>query len=148
MKKEQIEQILDCIKPECADQFVSVMTDMMGEKGREFLLTVVEINEASGIELRASKVINMAAVAFSSRQYEVKPEDILGRSRKREIVEARHATMYTLLKFGLFRTYQSCAAYLNRDHATAMNSKKQHQNFIETDYSYRLNYDKMMSLIQ
>ena len=48
-------------------------------------------------------------------------EEIKGRSRKREIVMARHAFCYIARKGGMF-TFKQIGNYIGRDHSTAFNS--------------------------
>lgn len=57
------------------------------------------------------------------------PADILGRSRKREIVDARHLYWLLLRNSGL--TYQAIARMSGKHHATVINGVRRMNGYIE-----------------
>jgi len=72
-----------------------------------------------------------------SEQCGVSVEDILSRSRKGTIVNARHI-FCTIMKKEFGYSYESVGKMVSgRDHTTAIHSIKTHQNRCETEEGYR-----------
>ena len=69
--------------------------------------------------------------------------DILTKSRRREIIDARHSCAYLLKRFtGL--TLREIASYVGlKDHTSVINSIKQATNWMATDIEYRMKIKKL-----
>lgn len=66
------------------------------------------------------------------------------KTRKRGSVNARHAVFIQLYKMGY--TYQKAADIFDRDHATAFHAIKKHNDLMQVDKSYRLQYQQFTEL--
>lgn len=75
------------------------------------------------------------------------PKEVLGRSRKACIVEARHVFVYALLQNKRY-TQAKIAYFLSRDHATISNSVEavKHRMIYEKGYKARLN--EVMAVVE
>ena len=86
-------------------------------------------------------------VAVVGKQYQVSPSDILGKSRKSEIVLPRHISIYfarTLLNSSLI----DIGRYFGRDHSTIMSSiKKVEKNSETNQVMNRVIYDLRKKII-
>ena len=77
--------------------------------------------------------------------YKISEHDMLKKSRKREFLEPRHHYTYLLKKETSF-SLAKIGGYINRDHATVLNSDKVWNNLLETDVRFRkrsLDVDKI-----
>lgn len=69
------------------------------------------------------------------------------KTRKQEVVEARHVLMdyrRNVMKQTLYLT----ASYYNKDHASVLHSKKRVKEFNKTDKEFRRKYDEFYQLIE
>jgi hypothetical protein len=71
--------------------------------------------------------------------------DVRSRSRKRRIVDVRHAMSSVLRELGYKLEY--IGSITNRDHCSVMNSCKMSNQLCETDRDFKLLYDSMRSLV-
>tara|TARA_R110002051_G_scaffold234572_2_gene296075 strand:+ start:263 stop:625 length:363 start_codon:yes stop_codon:yes gene_type:complete len=80
-----------------------------------------------GQPITIDKVLNDVAHAFK-----VTKEEMIGKSRKREISDARHVAQY-LIKDKMNRTNSATGAIFNRAHCTVIHAVKNVQFLMETD---------------
>ena len=64
---------------------------------------------------------------------DVLQQDILGRSRETEIINARHLFCYISYIHNRY-SLKKIGEFLNRDHSTVINSIKQYQNYLDCGY--------------
>ena len=63
-------------------------------------------------------------VGLVSNYYNVSTEQVLGRSRKREIIDARHISAYFLYKHSNLKSIKAVATYMRKScHSTVINSR-------------------------
>jgi len=80
-----------------------------------------------------------------SKFYNLSYDDLLSKSRKREIVQARQITMYLAKKF-TGNTFKGIGAHFNgKDHTTVIHSCQTVENYLDTDPVYR---DRFMQIQQ
>lgn len=83
-----------------------------------------------------------------SNFYHVPAEDLLSRSRKQEIVQARQIIMYLAKKF-TNNSFKSIGAHFNgKDHTTVMHSCQTVKNRLETDPAYREKFMELQHKVQ
>lgn len=88
-------------------------------------------------------LINKAAMV-----YEVNLEDVMGKSRRRKIVDARRAIFYLLkTHYGISEFYQSKLFNGIRDHSTIMYLNETTDHLIEVDYAFSYNYKRFFEYV-
>lgn len=77
--------------------------------------------------------------------YDITSADILGKSRKAHISEARIIFIYLMRHLGYSTTY--LGELLNRDHTTMIYSTKTFDNRYKYDVMFRKKVDKMLEIV-
>lgn len=77
--------------------------------------------------------------------YDITSADILGKSRKAHISEARMIFIYLMRHLGYSTTY--LGELLNRDHTTMIYNTKTFNNRYKYDVMFRKKVDKMLEII-
>lgn len=77
------------------------------------------------------------------RQYKIKPRDVIGKSRKAEIVTVRQLTMYLAQKYTQMNQTQIGQEMGKRDHTTVLHSIRQIEKRLSTDREYRLQVEAL-----
>lgn len=145
LTNETINRILDCVKETEKETFAMLMTEVMGEEGERFQVTVIEQFEDMAHKEKLKdpmKILKCAAAVF-----QVDPVDVLGKCRKRELVDARRMSIAASLMYKAFHTQTSCGYFFNRDHATVVHSKRAHAALIQSDPAYRLHFHEFVNLM-
>lgn len=70
-------------------------------------------------------------------QFGVTRQQLFSKSRRREMVEARHVTMYLMRKYKLFGSLKMIGKYFNRDHTTVLHALNNVQSLIDTDKVFK-----------
>ncbi len=78
---------------------------------------------------------------------EVSEADFLSNSRVRNLVDARRIA-YSLARNYFGFTYVAIAQFYNKNHATIIHQVKQHQQLMDYDKNYHLNYKTAFSFLQ
>ena len=87
-------------------------------------------------------------ISFVADVFEVSTAQIVGKSRKREIVSARHAAMYLSKEF-THRSLKSIGLhYAGRDHSTVIHAVKAVEARLETEPAFRKNMEMARKSIQ
>lgn len=77
--------------------------------------------------------------------YDITSADILGKSRKAHISEARMVFIYLMRHLGYSTTY--LGEFLNRNHATMIYNTKAFDNRYKYDVMFRKKVDKMLEIV-
>jgi chromosomal replication initiator protein len=94
----------------------------------------------------STKEINIEDIhKMVSRFYNLSYDDLLSKSRKREIVQARQITMYLAKKFTGNSLKSIGQHFCGKDHTTVIHSCQTVENYLDTDPGYR---DKFMQIQQ
>lgn len=83
------------------------------------------------------------ALRVKCEQDDIPPEEVVMKTRKRHIVEARMMISKLLLKEGL--TLSEIARFLNKDHATIIHYRNLHDDLMKTEAKYKFKFDKLVS---
>jgi chromosomal replication initiation ATPase DnaA len=145
LTNDQINRILDCVKETEKETFAMLMTEVMGEEGERFQVTVIEQFEDMAHKEKLKDPMKILRTA--SAVFQVRPEDVLGVSRRRELVDARRMSIAASMMYGAFPTLMRCGKFFNRDHATVCYSKRSHIALVESDPEYRLHYHEFVNLM-
>lgn len=70
------------------------------------------------------------------------PKYVMGKTRKREVVEVRQVTM-SLIKLKNKKSHREAAGFFNQDHATSIHSIKTVKNLLDTDLFFCMQYDDL-----
>lgn len=76
--------------------------------------------------------------------YEIAQDDILSRSRFRKVSDARHVAVVLLLRY-VTKNIAKVGRLLHRHRATVLNSKRQAETLLETDYEFAEKYEQVMA---
>lgn len=102
---------------------------------------------ASRIGIHEVETLALDAV---SKVFGVPIPDIMGRSRVRRVVEARHAYM-SIMRNSTRMSLADIGSIMDRDHSTVIHSCRTAKNLIETDWifkeTYRFALDEMREQI-
>jgi Trp operon repressor len=82
------------------------------------------------------------ALRVKCNQDDVPMEEILSKTRKRSVVEARMMVSKLLLNEGL--SYSEIARFLSKDHATIIHYRNLHDDLIDSDPQYREKFEKLI----
>lgn len=88
------------------------------------------------------KILNIVSVHLGFQSY-----DIIGLSRKREIVDARHLAMILIIKYLPKLTLNEIGKGFKRDHATVISAKKKCKSLINTNKEFKLKYTELVKKI-
>jgi chromosomal replication initiator protein len=77
--------------------------------------------------------------------YDITSADILGKSRKAHISEARMIFIYLMRHLGYSTTY--LGEFLNRDHTTMIYNTRTFDNRYKYDVMFRKKVDKMLEIV-
>lgn len=93
------------------------------------------VNKDKEINFDKHKYSAMTIILNSvANNYCVKPEEIMGESRKAPLPDARHIYFYVAKKLGdSSLSFPLLAQHINRDHATGIHGVKKISGLIETD---------------
>lgn len=80
--------------------------------------------------------------------YGVAYDDLLSKSRKREIVQARQITMYLAKKFTKNSLKSIGDHFAGKDHTTVMHSCQTVENLMDTDSDYKEKLDEVLQKVQ
>lgn len=84
----------------------------------------------------------------AARVYEVNVDDLMGRSRKRYIVDARRAIFYLLkTHYGISEFYTSKMIDFKRDHSTIMHLNETTDFLLKTDYGFSEKYKRYFEFV-
>ena len=97
-----------------------------------------EYTKTTPLALTTEEHVVCASEAVSAAT-NVEVADILGKSRKSEMIVARH--MFRILLLSQFKKYTHMAKYLGVKHATVLNSIKSHENDYKYDKRYQERFD-------
>jgi len=128
--RSHIRQIEGAVKKLVAIRFLS---------GREITMEIAKncINELLGGEEPVNVTVDKIFTAVEKR-FEVKKSDLVGKSRVKEIANARHIAIY-LIRYVTEMSYPNIAKLFNRDHSTIIAS--------EESVKKKLNYDHSLEAV-
>ena len=115
-----------------------------GRPGVQF--KTVGLQNAKSIHGRTSQEITRIVFSCVEEVTEITYDEIITRSRKKELVQARQLTQYFLKKYTSY-SLEVIGQQTKRDHATVLNSFK----VVEQDCSdriYRLTFERLEELIK
>ena len=69
-------------------------------------------------------------------------DELRGKSRKRELVDARRFFSVFALKYAPGRTQKEIGKYIRRDHSTVINHRDTHKGLIVSNERYRLRWEE------
>ncbi len=92
--------------------------------------TKIKIHSASSERIRQAIMTTVCDV------FDLNAEDLVGRSRLKQITIARHAYCHLCSSLDPTSTLMSIGRSIRRDHSTVINSIKKCNNMRETDYRY------------
>jgi len=141
MNKDSIQKLSQSIAPGKLNDFIEAMTDIYG--GEVTMEVARQIIHNEEHKVTPNKVLKYAGHSFS-----VDPLDIIGLTRRRTISDARKASMFMCMQFGLFKTLTDCGHFFNRDHATVLHAKRSHLQLFETDAAYRHQVNNTLELLK
>ena len=96
-----------------------------------------------GLSMNHNKYTNTNTIIISvSESLNLEPKIIIGKSRHREIVEARQLCMFFIRKLKEI-PYMKIGQMFNRDHATVIHAVNQVKNLLEWDSTFRQKYWKV-----
>lgn len=97
----------------------------------------------------SNKEINIEEIQkMVSKFYNLSYNDLLSKSRKREIVQARQITMYLAKKFTGNSLKAIGAHFSGKDHTTVIHSCQTVENYLDTDPSYREKFLQIQQKVQ
>lgn len=82
-----------------------------------------------------------------SKVFGIAVEDISIKCRKTKYVNARCAFAHILFEKNILRNYSEIGRLIDRDHATVINSIRNHDDFMVTDPFYQDQYNKILKLV-
>lgn len=109
-----------------------------------FVITLKEVTELSTLDFSefANLVLNNICKYF---EYNV--ETIKGKNRLSEYVDCRKMfTHYMIENYGGF-SLENLGAVINRDHATIIYYRKEHQALYQTNRKYQQNYNQLVKYL-
>jgi len=80
------------------------------------------------------------------RYFNVKPIDLMTRYRGRDIIPARHISMYLMLKYHKI-TLKKVGEYFGRDHSTVIAAKRRIEGLIQVDIDVREQVKQIENLL-
>ncbi len=89
------------------------------------------------VNLEKRELSASAIVKCVSRHYGVKERDVMGKGRKKELVQARHLAMYLCQKYTNLSSAQIGRNIGKRDHSTVLYACAQVEKKMSTDMAYR-----------
>ncbi len=107
------------------------------------------INPEIYIGLKVSRKTSMEAVLLLvCERFDVSREEITGKTRKREIVDARHVFCYLVNKYISKKTLSVVGAHINRDHASVIHGIKKTNNLMVYNGLFRKKVETCCLLIE
>lgn len=113
---------------------ITEIFELVREENRVTVFTVKRDNEEirkTNAKLRSLLLDNCCT------QFGVTRQQLFSKSRRREMVEARHVTMYLMRKYKLFGSLKMIGKYFNRDHTTVLHALNNVQSLIDTDKVFK-----------
>ena len=83
------------------------------------------------------------ALRVKCEQDDILPEEVVSKTRKRHLVEARMMISKLLLREGI--TLSEIARFLNKDHATIIHYRNLHDDLMKTEAKYKHKFDQLNS---
>lgn len=140
-----------------ADNVISNVRDLQGVVNSIMAYSIVDDCEVdiALAERVVARVVNLAQQEISfqdilktlCKHFKVKARDVVGKSRKAEIVGVRQLVMYLTQKHTQMTQVQIGTAMGNRDHATVIHAIRQIQTKISSDREYRLQVENIETLL-
>lgn len=90
----------------------------------------------------ASRILKIVSSYFN-----VVPELLKGKTRKRDIVEARQITMYFIRKKTRYSLAETAGMFGGRDHTTCIHSIQTVRDLMQTDPIYKLHINNIEQLL-
>ena len=108
--------------------------NMAREDNRVTVFTVKKDNE----EIRRTNArLRTLLVDTCCIHFGVTRQQLFGKSRLRERVEARHVTIYLMRKYNLFASLKMIGKYFKRDHTTVIHAINNINSLLETDPAFK-----------
>lgn len=95
----------------------------------------------------SDRVTESRVISYVSVMTGVNYIKMQNKCRKRELVEARHISMYLLFRIMNLKHTAIGKMFGGRDHTTSMHAIKAVQNLIDTDEKFRTKVDKLITEI-
>lgn len=83
-----------------------------------------------------------------AKVFGISVDDVSMRCRKRKYVNARCAFANVMFEKNILRNASEIGRLINRDHATVINSLKNHEDFNITDAYYQKQYKEVVRLVE
>ena len=96
---------------------------------------------------RPTERVQYAALVVS-REYEIRPEDILGRSRLAHLTEARHVAMFLCAKLELANLAAIGQVFDNRDHTAVIYARNRVQDLCDVDSVFAAKVSRLEKELQ
>lgn len=93
-----------------------------------------------------NKILNMVLV-YTGSEFGIRKENILVKSRVKEIIEPRHLTIWVLRNI-YYWNLTKIADYTDRDHSTIISSLKTYEALFKFDRLYREKCTRVIQKIQ
>lgn len=137
--RSHIRQIEGAVKKLVAIKFLS---------GREITMDVAKncINELLGGEEPVNVTVDKIFSAVE-KKYSIKKSDLVGKSRVKEIVNARHVTIY-LIRTITEMSYPNIGKLFNRDHATIISSEENVRKKIHSDRAFEATVNEIIKEVR
>jgi len=110
---------------------IQSIANRVGEIDLDFVQNFVNPNEYSFNQNINSKIQPRHIISICAKQFNIKTSDLCGKSRKKELVSARHITAYLLLTEGNLPLEEVGRLLGGRDHTSIMHARDK----IHTDFS-------------
>lgn len=88
----------------------------------------------------------MALLEEIAAEYRLTRDFLLGRSKRRDIVEARFVAM-AAIRDQLRLSYPDVGAIFNKDHGSVMHGCRQVQNYLETDRKFKARWPRVLKCV-
>ena len=111
-------------------------------QAKKMITEIVDISAPLPEPYTVKEIVDAVCVV-----YDVTEHQVLGKSRKREIVEARHMAMYLIRKHCRYSLIKIGMLIGNRDHSTVIHANANIDGLLDVDKSVRTAHDNVISHI-
>lgn len=121
------------------DRLTSAPIDL--ETSKTIVRSIVDKVKNEGITLQS-------IIKTCCEYYDVKQEEVIGKSRKREVTQPRQISMYFAKQFTNLPLTKIGEAFGGRDHSTVIHSCSVVQNLMDTEEDYRYHVEEIEKILK